>query len=112
MLADSTYHIISHTDIKSAVAILENVNAISCRHSAKNWLRGLDLNQRPSGYEPDELPGCSTPRVYYVDRDDEIKLKVHDGSAFHLRKIPANHPFRWVFKAFWNSSFTKLGSLA
>ena len=26
------------------------------------WLRGLDLNQRPSGYEPDELPSCSTPR--------------------------------------------------
>ena len=25
-------------------------------------MRGLDLNQRPSGYEPDELPGCSTPR--------------------------------------------------
>jgi hypothetical protein len=29
----------------------------------KNWLRGLDLNQRPSGYEPDELPDCSTPRT-------------------------------------------------
>ena len=26
------------------------------------WLRGMDLNQRPSGYEPDELPSCSTPR--------------------------------------------------
>jgi hypothetical protein len=26
------------------------------------WLRGPDLNRRPSGYEPDELPGCSTPR--------------------------------------------------
>ena len=25
-------------------------------------LRGQDLNLRPSGYEPDELPGCSTPR--------------------------------------------------
>jgi hypothetical protein len=25
-------------------------------------LRELDLNQRPSGYEPDELPGCSIPR--------------------------------------------------
>ena len=23
-------------------------------------LRGQDLNLRPSGYEPDELPGCST----------------------------------------------------
>ncbi len=26
------------------------------------WWRGLDLNQRPSDYEPDELPDCSTPR--------------------------------------------------
>ena len=25
-------------------------------------LRGQDLNLRPSGYEPDELPDCSTPR--------------------------------------------------
>ena len=29
-----------------------------------NWLRGPDLNRRPSGYEPDELPGCSTPRPW------------------------------------------------
>src|SRR3954453_13975941 len=26
------------------------------------WLRGRDSNPRPSGYEPDELPDCSTPR--------------------------------------------------
>ena len=26
-----------------------------------SWLREPDLNQRPSGYEPDELPDCSTP---------------------------------------------------
>jgi hypothetical protein len=25
-----------------------------------NWVQSLDLNQGPSGYEPDELPGCST----------------------------------------------------
>ena len=29
-------------------------------------MRGLDLNQRPSGYEPDELPDCSTPRYHRV----------------------------------------------
>ena len=31
------------------------------------WLRGLDLNQGPSGYEPDELPDCSTPRYFNCD---------------------------------------------
>ena len=25
-------------------------------------LRGVDLNHRPLGYEPNELPDCSTPR--------------------------------------------------
>src|SRR5262245_17262138 len=28
----------------------------------KMWLRGRDLNPRPLGYEPNELPDCSTPR--------------------------------------------------
>ena len=26
------------------------------------WLRGRDLNPGPQGYEPCELPDCSTPR--------------------------------------------------
>src|ERR1700678_2162262 len=29
----------------------------------KDWLRGMDLNHRPLGYEPNELPDCSTPQL-------------------------------------------------
>ena len=32
--------------------------------SYSDELRGQDLNLRPSGYEPDELPDCSTPRRF------------------------------------------------
>src|SRR6266481_6859338 len=32
------------------------------RKPLADWLRGRDLNPRPLGYEPNELPDCSTPR--------------------------------------------------
>ena len=34
----------------------------------RKWLRGVDLNHRPLGYEPNELPDCSTPHFDHSNR--------------------------------------------
>ena len=44
-----------NADQKTMFLICENI-----------WSRGQDLNLRPPGYEPGELPDCSTPQ--YVTR--------------------------------------------
>ena len=48
-------------------------------------LRGQDLNLRPSGYEPDELPDCSTPRylimcITLIKLSFVVKLSAFSGS--------------------------------
>src|SRR5437016_6835196 len=43
----------------------------------RDWLRGRDLNPRPLGYEPNELPDCSTPRQshYHETRESERQIR-------------------------------------
>src|SRR5207245_4630646 len=74
----------AHTSTKSRLGRKQTRLATQRAPIEEDWLRGLDLNQRPSGYEPDELQGCSTPRLEYVAGDDEIKLKnAFRNNAFH-----------------------------
>ena len=40
---------------------IRGLRAIATKSDLAKW-RGQDLNLRPRGYEPRELPGCSTPR--------------------------------------------------
>ena len=44
------------------------------KRSSRGWLRGRDLNPRPLGYEPNELPDCSTPRHLTYTRSRLVGL--------------------------------------
>ncbi|WP_391856858.1 hypothetical protein, partial [Vibrio cidicii] len=52
-----------------------------------------DLNQRPSGYEPDELPSCSIPRPYCVtvryDEDHQF-VATHEVPFFKTKRRDLN----------------------
>ncbi len=53
-----------HTALLATLTILG-----TCRRELPGgWLRGVDLNHRPLGYEPNELPDCSTPHRDHNNR--------------------------------------------
>ena len=53
----------------------------------RKWLRGVDLNHRPLGYEPNELPDCSTPQKNHITAKvghglDRFRARVAGAPAF------------------------------
>jgi hypothetical protein len=46
-----------------------------------NLSRGQDLNLRPLGYEPNELPGCSTPQAIWAWVDSNYRPHAYQACA-------------------------------
>ena len=53
------------------------------------WLRGLDLNQRPLGYEPNELPDCSTPQFDSNNRGAQGQPTLRPAALAISTNLPA-----------------------
>src|SRR6202043_1542698 len=57
------------------------------RRPAFQWWRGHDLNVRPSGYEPDELPDCSTPRSHLNGITGERQTRACEGGPLRRTRF-------------------------
>src|SRR3954470_18177274 len=80
LIADRGAHLMIGIHARGSACKLNNPGDLQ-KGSRRVWLRGLDLNQRPLGYEPNELPDCSTPRF-----DDNNRIRERQ-----TRQTPVAH---------------------
>ena len=64
-------------------------------YTTEPWLREMDLNQRPLGYEPDELPNCSIPRYTRMAQEKGFEPLRRSHALPVFKTGPFNQT--WVF---------------
>jgi hypothetical protein len=67
--------------------ILRRVVGICSAEPTLRWLRGKDLNLRPLGYEPNELPDCSTPQ-HHGSAGSTARQTFRDKAVKTPQKLP------------------------
>ena len=87
---------------ESDFAYIKRKTSESSSKVSQKWLRGWDLNPRPSGYEPDELPGCSTPRFEEVIKVSESSVLTigkckNRQKSFRTGKLPPCYPLSTLY---------------
>ncbi len=58
-----------------------NMESLLPGAGGEGWLRGVDLNHRPLGYEPNELPGCSTPHLHLSSTGSPVQEETVAGTG-------------------------------